>query len=151
MKIAVGGDHASTTLRPRIVEELQSMGHDVNDVGAFSEESVDYPDFAAKVARRLSEGKIERGVLICGTGIGMAIAANKFPHVRAAVVHDIFTAEVSRRHNNANVLCLGARVLDEQAALAIVRRWMECTAEEGRHKRRVGKIKAIEAQTMYRG
>ena len=151
MKIAVGGDHASTKLKPRIVQELQSMGHDVDDVGAFSEESVDYPDFAAKVARRLSEGKIDRGVLICGTGIGMSIAANKFPRVRAAVVHDLFTAEVSRTHNNANVLCLGGRVLSEEEAVAIVRRWMECAAEEGRHKRRVGKIKAIEAQTMYRG
>jgi len=151
MRIAVGGDHSSPKLKTRVVEELKSMGHEVEDVGTFSEESVDYPDFASTVARKLSEGKIDRGVLICGTGIGMSIAANKYPHVRAAVVHNLFTAEVSRTHNNANVLCLGARVLGEEEAIAIVRKWMECAAEEGRHKRRVGKIKAIEAQTMYRG
>ena len=151
MKIILGGDHASPAMKKKIGEALRASGHEVEDVGAFSDESCDYPDYAEKVAEAVSAGRADRGVLICGTGIGMSLAANKFPGVRAAVVHDLFTAEVSRTHNNANVLCLGGRVLSEEEAVAIVRRWMECAAEEGRHKRRVGKIKAIEAQTMYRG
>ncbi|MFH0965087.1 MAG: ribose 5-phosphate isomerase B [Planctomycetota bacterium] len=145
MKITVGGDHASPMLKKRVVEELRSLGHDVSDIGAFSEESVDYPDFAAKVARDVSAGKVDRGVLICGTGIGMSIVANKFPGVRAAVVHDLFTAEVSRSHNDANILCLGARVLTEDEGAAIVRKWIDLPPDGGRHKRRVEKILRIEA------
>ena len=140
----IGGDHASPGMKARVIAKLRELGHDVDDVGTQSDQSVDYPDFAAEVARAVSEGAAERGVLICGTGIGMSMAANKFPGVRAAVVHDLFTAEVSRTHNDANVLCMGARVLEDDEAVAIVEKWMSLEAEGGRHARRVGKITRIE-------
>jgi len=144
MKVTIGGDHASPAMKEKIGETLRAMGHEVEDVGAFSDESCDYPDVAEKVAEAVSTGRADRGVLICGTGIGMSLAANKFPGVRAAVVHDLFTAEVSRTHNDANVLCLGARVVSDDEAVAIVKKWMSLEAEGGRHARRVGKITAIE-------
>ena len=131
-------------MKSAIVARLRELGHDVTDVGTQDAESADYPDFAATVAGAVSRGEADRGVLICGTGIGMSIAANKFRGVRAAVVHDQFTAEVSRTHNNANVLCLGARVLSDDEAPAIVETWMSLDAEGGRHARRVGKIAQIE-------
>lgn len=144
MKIILGGDHASPAMKKKIGEALRASGHEVEDVGAFSDESCDYPDYAEKVAEAVSAGRADRGVLICGTGIGMSLAANKFPGVRAAVVHDLFTAEVSRTHNDANVLCMGARVLEDDEAVAIVEKWMSLEAEGGRHARRVGKITRIE-------
>jgi len=133
-------------MKAKVIAKLRELGHNVDNVGTQSEESVDYPDFAAEVARAVSEGTAERGVLICGAGIGMSIVANKFPRVRAAVVHDLFTAEVSRTHNDSNVLCMGARVLSDDEAVAIVERWMSLEAEGGRHARRVGKITGIEDQ-----
>jgi len=150
MKVLIGGDHASPKMKETIAAKLRALGHAVEDVGTFSDESGDYPDFAAKVAEGVSLGRADRGVLICGTGIGMSIAANKFPGVRAAPVHDLFTAEVSRTHNDANVLCMGARVLDVDQAVAIVERWMGLEAEGGRHARRVGKIRRIE-QDLRKG
>ena len=144
MNVMIGGDHASPAMKKKIGDALRALGHEVGDVGAFSDESCDYPDFAEKVAEAISFGRADRGVLICGTGIGMSLAANKFLGVRAAVVHDLFTAEVSRTHNDANVLCLGARVLTDDQAVAIVTLWMSLDAEGGRHARRVGKIRAIE-------
>ena len=131
-------------MKAKIVAKLRELGHDVADVGTEGPESVDYPDFAADVARAVSQGEVDRGVLICGTGIGMSMAANKFPRVRAAVVHDLFTAEVSRTHNDANILCMGARVLADDEAVAVVERWMSLDAEGGRHARRVNKITRIE-------
>ena len=151
MKIILGGDHASPVMKEKIGETLRAMGHEVEDVGASSEESCDYPDFAEKVAETVSAGRADRGVLICGAGIGMSMVANKFPGVRAAVVHDLFTAEVSRTHNDANVLCLGARVVSDDEAIAIVKKWMSLDAEGGRHARRVGKIKAIEERLCGKG
>lgn len=144
MKVMIGGDHASPRMKAKIVAKLRELGHDVADVGTEGPESVDYPDFAADVARAVSQGEVDRGVLICGTGIGMSMAANKFPRVRAAVVHDLFTAEVSRTHNDANILCMGARVLADDEAVAVVERWMSLDAEGGRHARRVNKITRIE-------
>jgi ribose 5-phosphate isomerase B len=131
-------------MKAKVVAKLRELEHDVEDVGTQDAESVDYPDFAADVARAVSEGAVDRGILICGAGIGMAMAANKFPRVRAAVVHDLFTAEVSRTHNDANVLCVGARVLADDEALVIVEKWMSLDAEGGRHARRVNKIARIE-------
>jgi ribose 5-phosphate isomerase B len=120
--------------------ELRARDLEICDCGTDSESSVDYPDFAIDVAAQVSSGKADRGVLMCGTGIGMSMAANKFPGVRAAVVHDSFTAEMSRRHNDANVLCMGGRVLSPVAAAALLRLWLETPFEGGRHLTRIRKV-----------
>jgi ribose 5-phosphate isomerase B len=144
MKIAVGSDHRGYDAKRRIVALLQQLGHEVLDMGPGGAESVDYPDFAFQVARAVSEGRVDRGILICGTGIGMCIAANKVPGVRAAPCHDSITAEMSRRHNDANVLCLSADLLGDELIDRMVRIWLETGFEGGRHARRVDKIKRFE-------
>lgn len=144
MKIAVGSDHRGFEVKQRVVALLQNMGHEVVDVGTASRDSVDYPDFAFKVATAVSDGRCERGVLICGTGIGMCIAANKVRNVRAAPCHDSITAEMSRRHNDANVLCLSADLLGEELIDRMIRIWLETPFEGGRHARRVEKIARFE-------
>lgn len=144
MKIAIASDHAGFGLKNRILRYLAEKGVEADDLGTDGRDSVDYPDYAMEVAGSVSKGKSDRGVLICGTGIGMSIAANKFPGVRAALCHNALTAEASRRHNDANILVLGERVLDEETAIQIVRIWMETDFEAGRHQRRLDKIRAIE-------
>ena len=145
MKIAVGSDHRGYEVKRRIATVLQQLGHEVLDIGPNSRDSVDYPDFGIPVALAVSEGRVQRGVLICGTGIGMCIAANKVRHVRAAPCHDSITAEMSRRHNDANVLCLSADLLGEDLLDRMVRIWLETAFESGRHARRVEKITRFEA------
>jgi ribose 5-phosphate isomerase B len=145
MKIAVGSDHRGYELKRRIVNLLQQMGHEVLDVGPQGPESVDYPDYAFQVARAVSTGQVERGILACGTGIGMCIAANKVHGVRAAPCHDSVTAEMSRRHNNANVLCLSADLLGDELIDRMLRIWLDTEFEGGRHARRVDKISQFEA------
>ncbi len=142
MKIAVGSDHAGFELKERIGRRLAELGHEVVDCGTHSTESVDYPDFAAAVAREIAAKACERGILVCGTGIGVAMAAGKVPGVRAATVHDRFTAQMSREHNDANVLCLGARVLDPLHAIELAELWITVPFAGGRHERRVRKIDA---------
>jgi ribose 5-phosphate isomerase B len=144
MKIAIGGDHRGVEAKARLVATLKELGHEVVDVGTNAPESVDYPDYAADVARRVSRGEVERGILVCGTGIGMCIAANKVRGVRAAPVHDTITAEMSRRHNDANVLCLSSDLTGEELIDRIVRIWLDTPFEGGRHARRVEKISKIE-------
>jgi ribose 5-phosphate isomerase B len=144
MKIAVGSDHRGFEVKRRITTVLQQMGHEVLDVGPPGRESVDYPDFAFQVALAVAEGRAQRGVLICGTGIGMCIAANKVKGVRAAPCHDSITAEMSRRHNDANVLCLSADLLGEELIERMLRIWLETEFEGGRHARRVEKITRFE-------
>ena len=144
MQIWIGADHAGVALKEQIKGLLRSDRHEVTDRGAHSDESVDYPDFAASVAQGVSSGRAERGILVCGTGIGMAIAANKISGVRAAVCHDLETVRLSRRHNQANVLALGARTLDAELALSMVREWLRVGFEGGRHDRRVHKISSLE-------
>lgn len=144
MKLAIASDHAGFGLKNRILRYLSEKKVDAVDFGADGRDSVDYPDYAIQVAESVSKGKIDRGILICGTGIGMSITANKFPGVRAALCHNAVTAEASRRHNDANVLVLGERVLDEETAVQIVRIWLETDFEAGRHQRRLDKIRAIE-------
>ncbi|MDD5219538.1 MAG: ribose 5-phosphate isomerase B [Candidatus Bipolaricaulis sp.] len=139
MRIAIGADHAGVLLKQHLVDGIL-RGHDVTDVGANSTEPVDYPDIARAVVKRIRRGEVERGILICGTGIGMAMAAGKFPGIRAATCTDSFSAEMSRRHNDANVLCLGARVLGTGLAEHIVGAWLEALFEGGRHATRVGKL-----------
>jgi ribose 5-phosphate isomerase B len=140
MKIAIGSDHRGFEAKSRIVSILHQLGHDVFDAGPHSSESVDYPDYGLEVAKAVGEGRAERGILICGTGIGMCIAANKVHGVRAAPCHDCITAEMSRRHNDANVLCLSADLLGEELIDRMVRMWLEAEFEGGRHARRVEKI-----------
>jgi ribose 5-phosphate isomerase B len=146
MKIAIGSDHRGFEAKSRIVLVLHQLGHAVHDVGPPSRDSVDYPDFAFEVARSVSEGRAERGILICGTGIGMCIAANKVHNIRAAPCHDCITAEMSRRHNDANVLCLSADLLGEELMERMVRIWLETPFDGGRHARRVEKITRFESQ-----
>ena len=145
MKIAIGSDHRGYEVKRRIVTLLEQLGHETIDVGTAGSESVDYPDFAFQVAQAVSEGRVDRGVLICGTGIGMCIAANKVPGVRAAPCHDSITAEMSRRHNDANVLCLSADLLGVELIDRMVRLWLQTEFEGGRHARRVEKILNIES------
>jgi ribose 5-phosphate isomerase B len=146
MKIAIGSDHRGYEAKRRLVPMLRQLGHEVIDAGPDGVESVDYPDFADAVAKRVSSGEVERGILICGTGIGMCIAANKVKGVRAAPCHDSITVEMSRRHNDANVLCLSADLLGDELIGRLVRIWLETDFEGGRHARRVDKIKRIEGE-----
>ncbi len=144
MEISIGCDHAGFDLKEKVKRLLEETSHEVSDEGAFGEESVDYPDFAARVARAVSEGTVEKGILICGTGIGMSIVANKFEGVRAALCHNLKTAQMSRLHNDSNVLALGSRVLEPEVALNIVREWLQTDFDGGRHQRRLDKIKGLE-------
>ena len=149
MKIAIASDHAGLDLKTLIVEVLQDHKHDIVDFGVTSPESVDYPDYGIPVAEAVSEGKIERGILICGTGVGMSIVANKFPRIRAALCSDLKTAKVSRQHNNANILVLGQRVIEANKALDILNLFLTTEFEGGRHLRRLKKIEEIESQPNF--
>jgi ribose 5-phosphate isomerase B len=147
MKISIGSDHRGFHLKEKVVAMLRTKGHQVDDEGPAAPESVDYPEFAALVAKKVSNGAVERGILICGTGIGMAITANKFPGVRAAPCTDEITAEISRRHNNLNVLCLPADMISPRTVERMVDVWVATDFEGGRHSRRVEKIHEIEKDT----
>jgi ribose 5-phosphate isomerase B len=136
----VGSDHGGFEFKEMVRAFLQEIGQDVVDVGCFSTDSVDYPDFADKVCESVQTGACERGILICGTGIGMSIAANRHRDIRAALCHEAYTARMSREHNNANVLCLGGRVLGPEIALDIVGTWVETEFAGGRHQRRLDKF-----------
>jgi len=144
MRIAVGSDHRGVAARKRLMALLERLGNEVVDCGSQGEEAVDYPDIAADVARRVSGGTVDRGILLCCTGVGMAIAANKVPGVRAATCPDEVTAEMSRRHNDLNVLCLSAELIGAELQEKIIRTWLTTPFEGGRHARRVAKIAALE-------
>ena len=147
MKIAIASDHRGFAVKQRVAGLLQKLGHDVRDFGVASGDvGVDYPDFAFDVSRSVGEGADDRAVLICGTGIGMCMAANKVHGVRAACCHDIITAEMSRRHNDANILCLSADMLGEELIDRMIRVWMATEFEGGRHQRRIEKITKFEAE-----
>lgn len=143
--IIIGSDHAAYDLKEKIKAFLVDRGIDVEDAGPHSEDSVDYPDFGIKVASMVSTGKFERGILLCGTGIGMSMVANKFPHVRAALCSDLFSAIMSRRHNNSNILVLGGRVVGEALAMEMVKAWLETPFDGGRHQLRIDKFDQIDA------
>jgi ribose 5-phosphate isomerase B len=147
MRIAIGSDHRGFAVKTKLVELLKRLNQEVVDAGPNSNESVDYPDIASIVASQVSEGKVDRGILVCGTGIGMCIAANKFPGVRAAPCHDDLTAEMSRRHNDLNVLCLSADMLGERLIDRMVEIWLNTEFEGGRHARRIEKIATMEQRT----
>jgi len=148
VRIALAADHAGFALKERVKEFLKGAGHEVIDFGTDSEQSCDYPDFGIKAAEAVARGEAERGILICGTGIGMCISANKVRGVYAALCHDLFTTERSRTHNNANVLCMGALVVEEKLALRMVDLWLKTPFEGGRHERRVGKIAEYEKTSL---
>lgn len=140
MKITVGADHGGFALKESAVRLLRSLGHEVEDVGCHSPQSVDYPDYVDLVVGQVAGGNTDRGVLICGTGIGMSMAANRNRKIRAAICHDEYTARMSREHNDANVLCLGARVIGEGVALEIIKVWLETPYSGGRHQKRIDKF-----------
>lgn len=144
MKIAVGNDHRGVEIKQRVVGLLNELGHEVQDLGASSAASVDYPDYAFPVALAVANGQAERGVLICATGHGMCMAANKVPGVRAANCRDILDAEFSRRHNDANIICLSADLIGESLIERMLRVWLSTEFEGGRHARRLDKITAYE-------
>lgn len=146
MKIALGADHAGYELKDQIKQHLQKQGIDVSDEGTLSPESVDYPDYARAVAHDVSQQRADLGILVCGSGIGMAIAANKVHGIRAAKVDTEYEAQMSREHNDANVLTLGARILKPDEAMRIVDKWLTTQFAGGRHERRVEKIAAIEKE-----
>src|SRR6478752_4595613 len=145
MKIAIGADHAGFRLKDEIVKVLQSEGHEVEDFGCNCTDSIDYPDYALPVCEKVVSGAADKGILICGTGIGMTIAANKVPGIRCALVHDAFSAKATREHNDTNVLAMGERVIGPGLAQDIVKIWLETDFSEGeRHVNRIGKITSIE-------
>ena len=148
MKIALGADHAGYELKEKIKQHLTARGLNVEDKGTNSDASVDYPDYARAVAEAVSSKRADLGVLVCGSGIGMAISANKVPGVRAANVTSEVEAQLSREHNDLNVLALGARLVDEQKAFSIVDRWLQASFAGGRHQRRVDKIADIEREAQ---
>ncbi|WP_274654325.1 ribose 5-phosphate isomerase B [Paenibacillus humicola] len=146
MKIAIGADHAGYRLKDEIVPFIQSLGHEVTDVGCHCDQSVDYPDYALPACELVVSGKADRGILICGTGIGMSIAANKVAGIRCALVHDLFSAKATREHNDTNVLAMGERVIGPGVAQEIVRLWLETPFSNGeRHRGRIDKVARIEA------
>ena len=147
MKIAIGSDHAGFVLKEQLKTFLGKMDIETVDAGTGSEESVDYPDYGSEVARAVSAGRVARGILICGSGIGMSIVANKFPGVRAALCRDAETAVLSRQHNDSNILVLAGRQTGSDEAEAILQAWLDTAFEGGRHQRRLDKIKALEVDS----
>ncbi|HSI68513.1 MAG TPA: ribose 5-phosphate isomerase B [Planococcus sp. (in: firmicutes)] len=144
MKIGISSDHGGNNLRKEVVNLLNELGMDYQDFGPQTDDSVDYPDYAKPVAEGVASGEFDRGILICGTGIGMSIAANKVKGIRCALVHDLFSAKATRGHNNSNVLAMGERVIGPGLAREIARTWLTEEYEGGRHENRVQKITELE-------
>ena len=152
MKIAIGADHAGFELKDKIVVELKKLGHDVLDLGTNSAEAVDYPDFAVKVGDAVAAKGVERGIVVCGSGVGACVAANKVRGVRAGLCHDTFSAHQGVEDDDVNVLCLGARVVGQELAFEILRVWLKAKFSHAeRHMRRLNKVLAIEAQSLSGG
>ncbi len=146
MRVAVGADHAGFALKQDLIQHLKELGHEVDDLGTGSEEPVDYPPISAAVARAVRDGRVDRGVVLGGSGQGEQIAANKIRGARAALCNDLYTARMARRHNDANVLSMGARIVAPALAREILEVWLETAFEGGRHARRIEQIGAIEAE-----
>ncbi|WP_240376169.1 ribose 5-phosphate isomerase B [Bacillus piscicola] len=146
MKLAIGSDHAGLRLKEEILQVLNEMDLEIDDVGCHCDDSVDYPDYAIPVANKVASGEADKGILICGTGIGMSISANKIKGIRCALVHDVFSAKATRAHNDSNILAMGERIVGPGLAAEIVKAWLGTEYEGGRHARRVEKMMAIEEQ-----
>lgn len=142
--IAIGADHGGFELKEHIVKYLTDKGLDVKDFGTYSEASVDYPDCAAPVCKAVQDGTAQCGILICGTGIGISMAANKYKGIRAALCGDVYSAKMTKQHNNSNIICMGGRVIGRELAFMIVDAWLEAEFEGGRHQNRIDKIHAVE-------
>lgn len=140
MKLSIASDHAGFDLKESIKSNLSSQGHEINDLGTYSKDSVDYPDFGKKLAENVENGESDFGILVCGTGIGISIAANRNKNVRCALCHNDQTAELARQHNNANIIALGARIIDDETALSAVKTFLKTEFEGGRHAQRVAKL-----------
>lgn len=151
MKIAIGSDHGGFRLKDEIVKVIEKLGHQVTDYGCTCDDSVDYPDYASKVCDKVVSGEADRGILVCGTGIGMSIAANKIPGVRCALVHDVFSAKATREHNDTNVLAMGERVIGPGLAAEIVEVWLTTEfSNEERHVNRIRKVTSLEeSQSLH--
>lgn len=147
MKIAISSDHGGNRLRHEIMNLLSELGLDYVDFGPDSDESVDYPDYAKPVAEGVAKGEFDKGILICGTGIGMSIAANKVKGIRCALVHDVFSAKATRGHNDSNVLAMGERVIGPGLAREVVTAWLDTSFEGGRHERRIAKLTELEDES----
>ena len=147
MRIALGCDHRGLALKQAIMPLLQNLGHSFHDFGCYSADSVDYPDIAQKVAEAVDSGDFDHGILVCSTGIGMSIAANKIKGIRAALCHDTFTAQRARQHNDANVLCIGGQNIEVNSALEIVKNYLSTDFEGGRHIPRLNKVEALETKS----
>ena len=142
--LAIGSDHGGFELKEHIKKYLDGKGIEYKDFGCYDENSIDYPDVAKVVCKSINDGESENGILVCGTGIGISIAANKIDGIRAAHCHDVYSAEMTKRHNNANVICMGGRVIGRELAFKIVDAWLEAEFEGGRHQTRIDKIHALE-------
>ncbi len=144
--IAIASDHGGFELKEDIKAFLDGAGYTFVDLGTYNNDSVDYPDYGIELSRRVASGEFEKGILICGTGIGMSIVANKIPGIRAALVHDVYSARMAAEHNNANVLVIGGRVTGKGLARELVKAWLEAKFEGGRHQRRLDKIAELERE-----
>jgi len=146
MKVIITGDHAGMTLRNEVKSVLDELGYEYVDVGADCKTSVDYPDYGLSAAERVASGEFDRGIFICGTGVGISISANKVKGIRCALTHDVFTAKATRQHNDSNVLAMGERVIGPSLAREITKTWLTTEFEGGRHKNRIDKITAYEQE-----
>lgn len=144
MKVAVGCDHGGLNLKKEVIKILEARGYEYKDFGTYSDASCDYPDYALPVAEAVASGEMDRGIIICGTGIGVSIVANKVPGVRCALCHDVFSAKATRMHNDTNVMTMGERVIGKGLMTEIVNAWLDTEFEGGRHVQRIEKITAIE-------
>ncbi|MGB9866297.1 MAG: ribose 5-phosphate isomerase B [Bacillota bacterium] len=151
MRVAVGADHGGYLLKQEVMALLGELGIEAVDFGTYSPDPVDYPDIARAVAEAVARGEFQRGILLCGTGIGMCIAANKVPGIRAALCHDVFSAKATRNHNDSNVLCMGGRVVGPGLAREIVKAWLSEGFDGGRHQRRLDKIARMERDLLAKG
>ena len=146
MKIAVACDHGGFRLKNVLMEDLKKQGDEVVDFGTYNDESCDYPDYSAKAARAVANGECEKGVVVCGTGIGVSITCNKVKGIRCALVHDVFSAKATRAHNDTNMIAMGQRVIGEGLALEILNAWLHTDYEGGRHDQRIAKMMALESE-----
>ncbi len=146
MRIAVGVDHGAFFVKQAVIEHIESLGHTVTDFGTYDDSSCDYPDVVKELGPKVAAGDFDRGVVLCGTGIGMSIAANKVKGIRAALCHDAYSARLTRQHNDSNILCMGGRVLGLGPMLDIVRIWLGEDFDGGRHQRRIDKVRQLETQ-----
>ena len=149
-KIAIASDHGGFDLKESVICSLREKGLEIDDLGPSSNDSVDYPDYGIKLAHAIVEQKVERGIVICGTGVGMSIVVNRFPGIRGTLCSDVYTAKMCRDHNDSNILIMGGRVIDKDLALEIVRIWLKTEFEGGRHQRRLDKINEIDANLKFK-